>query len=234
MTSATRTRSQRGACSEPFTVYARSRRIQERARGHDDTTHLPTDLAARNRRHDGAAAARRHASGLRVRQGRSGGARRGERAAAGVPLLPERDRARVVAPGRDRARRANREAERVDESVRAVQGRADHPAQRLDAAGQRARRRHPDLADRVRLRPAGGQRRRRVGGPDRRPPRRAGDAAAVAGAVDQGRGILLELALAQQHLVVGAGSAAAARGGAARRLRPHLPAPRPAGRATAR
>ena len=49
--------------------------------------------------HDGAAPARHHAPRLRARRERPGGARRGggERATARLPVLPERDRARLVA-----------------------------------------------------------------------------------------------------------------------------------------
>ena len=130
--------------------------------------------------------------------------RGGFREPARLSVLPERHSPRRVVSRGDRTRGTAREAERVDESPGAVQGAPRHPHQRLDAQGQRPRGRAADVADRGRLRPPRRQRRRGVGRPGRgaAPARR--DDAAVARAVGAGRGLLLELAAAQRHLVVGA------------------------------
>ena len=137
--------------------------------------------------------------------------------------FPNGIRPRHVVSGGDRAGGTARQAERVDAPPRAVQGASRHPHQHLDAQGQRPRGRTADVADRRRLRPPRRQRRRGVGRPGRgsSPARR--DHAPVARAVGAGRGLLLELAAAKRHLVVGPRPADVARDRAPRRLRPHVP-----------
>ena len=118
-----------------------------RSRPADAPADLPAHGAPWTGRDTRRAIARCHAPGTRLCRAGPGGSDADH--TAGLSLFPEWNRPRHMASERDRRRRGAREAQRMDEPARAVQGRPRHPATYLDTPGERSCGRDANLADRV-------------------------------------------------------------------------------------
>ena len=139
-----------------------------------------------------------------------------------LSLLPQRHSAGDLVPGRDRRRRRSRQAQRMDEPARPVQGRHHRSGEHVDSRGQRARQGAADVAHGQGLRAPRHQRGRHFGRPSRRAAHARTNAAPFPRDIHERRRVFFQFLAPQLDLLVRARPPHGARSRAARDLRPDV------------